>query len=148
MTLSDDSRSTRILADLQDAVSRMHVVAQQPRLVVATGSRVHGARPMAWQVLFERSLGPNPPTLSYRGVSAGTLTSVLRKGFDSEPTLDPAWSKARLGEAMAAGPVLQAFRADRLPDDVAEALVGVLVFEEDGLTLDGVRAIAAEHGLR
>jgi hypothetical protein len=136
------------MADLQDAVSRMHVVAQQPRLVVATGSRVHGARPMAWQVLFERSFGPNSPTLCYRGVPAATLTSVLRQGFDSEPTLDPAWSNNRLGDAMEAGPVLQAFRADRLPDDVAEALVGVLVFEEDGLTLDGVRAIAAEHGLR
>lgn len=136
------------MADLQDAVSRMHVVAQQPRVVVATGSRVHGARPMAWQVLFERSFGPDSPTLCYRGVAAGTLTSVLRHGFDSEPTLDPEWSNTRLGDAMASGPVLQAFRADRLPDDVAEALVGVLVFEEDGLTLDGVRAIAAEHGLR
>jgi hypothetical protein len=126
----------------------MHVIAQEPRLVVATGSRVHGARPMAWQVLFERSLGPNSPALCYRGVPASTLTSVLHQGFDSEPTLDPGWSNTRLGEAMAAGPVLQAFRADRLPDDVAQALVGVLVFEEDGLTLDGVRAIAAEHGLR
>lgn len=136
------------MADLQDAVSRMHVVTQQPRVVVATGSRVHGARPMAWQVLFERSFGPDAPALCYRGVPAGTLTSVLRHGFDSEPTLDPEWANTRLGDAMASGPVLQAFRADRLPDDVAEALMGVLVFEEDGLTLDGVRAIAAEHGLR
>jgi len=31
---------------------------------------------------------------------------------------------------------------------VAQALVGVLVFEEDGLRLDGVRAIVGEVGLR
>lgn len=141
------SSEARILSDLQDAVSRMHVVAQEPRVVVATGSRVSGARPMAWQVLFERSLGVNPPVLRYRGVPARVLSNVLRNGFDSEPTLDAEWSTARLSDAMIAGPVLQAFRADRLPDDVAEALVGVLVFEEDGLTLDGVRAIAAEHGV-
>jgi fumarylacetoacetate (FAA) hydrolase family protein len=115
------SSDARILSDLQDAVTRMHVVAQEPRVVVAKGTRVSGARPMAWQV---------------------------RNGFDSEPTLDAAWATDRLSDAMAAGPVLQAFRADRLPDDVAEALVGVLVFEEDGLTLDGVRAIAAEHGVK
>ena len=48
---------------------------------------------------------------------------------------------------MAMGPVIEAFRADRMPDDVARALVGVLVFEEDGLRLDGIRAIAGELGL-
>ncbi len=138
----------RILADLQDAVTRMHVVAQQPRLVVAKGTRTAGARPMAWQVLFERSFGEDMPPLRYRGAPARMLSRVLAEGFDSEPTLDPAWSHARLGSAMAQGPVVQAFRADRLPDDVANALVGVLVFEEDGLHLDGVRALAGEFGVR
>ncbi|MBL0173409.1 MAG: hypothetical protein IPP90_22510 [Gemmatimonadaceae bacterium] len=141
-------REARILADLQDAVGRMHVIAQVPRLVVATGTRTEGARPMAWQVLFERSFGGDGPKLEYRGVRAGALMDVLHQGFDSEPTLDAGWSHARLVDAMAMGPVIQAFRADRLPDDVARALVGVLVFEEDGLRLDGVRAIAGEFGLR
>lgn len=141
-------REARILADLQDAVGRMHVIAQTPRIVVATGKRADGARPMAWQVLFERSLGGDVPALNYRGARAGALLDVLHHGFDSEPTLDAGWSHARLIDAMAMGPVIQAFRADRLPDDVARALVGVLVFEEDGLRLDGVRAIAGELGLR
>ncbi|MEQ1693840.1 MAG: hypothetical protein ABMA00_21305 [Gemmatimonas sp.] len=141
-------REARILADLQDAVGRMHVVAQTPRIVVATGKRTDGARPMAWQVLFERSFGGDLPALHYRGARAGALLDVLHHGFDSEPTLDAGWSHARLIDAMAMGPVIQAFRADRLPDDVARALVGVLVFEEDGLRLDGVRAIAGELGLR
>jgi fumarylacetoacetate (FAA) hydrolase family protein len=48
---------------------------------------------------------------------------------------------------MRAGPVVQVFRVDRLPDDVSRALVGVLVFEEDGLTLAGVRAVTQELGL-
>ena len=141
-------REARILADLQDAVTRMHVLAQQPRVVVATGARAQGARAMAWQVLFERSLGKQVPALVYRGVSARALTAVLAEGFDSEPTLDPAWAHPRLSVAMANGPVIQAFRADRLPDDVAKALVGVLVFEEDGLHIDGVRALTGEFGLR
>jgi len=137
-----------ILSDLHDAVSRMHVLAQRPRLVVAKGTRVQGARPMAWQVLFERSFGGDVPVLRYRGVSARSLAEVLAHGFDSEPTLDPNWSHERLSTAMAAGPVIQAFRADRLPDDVATALMGILVFEEDGLHLNGIRAIAGELGLR
>lgn len=141
-------RDDRILADLQDAVTRMHVIAQRPRLVVAKGTRTQGARPMAWQVLFERSFGGELRTLRYRGVSARALSTVLAEGFDSEPTLDPEWSHARLSTAMAEGPVIQAFRADRLPDDVATALVGVLVFEEDGLHIDGVRAVAGELGVR
>jgi len=40
--------NARILEDLQDAVQRMHVVARQPRVVVAAGKRTEGARPMAW----------------------------------------------------------------------------------------------------
>ena len=147
-TSPGSSREARILADLQDAVSRMHVITQTPRVIVATGTRVRGARPMAWQALFERSFGTSAPTLQYRGVGAGALTDVLRQGFDSEPTLHSGWSHPRMVDAMAHGPVIQAFRADRLPDDVARALVGVLVFEEDGLHLDGVRAIAGEFGLR
>lgn len=142
------NREARILADLHDAVGRMHVIAQSPRLVVATGRRVDGARPMAWQVLFERSLGSVAPTLQYRGTAAASLMGVLREGFDSEPSLEPGWSHARLADAMAMGPVIQAFRTDRLPDDVARALIGVLVFEEDGLQLEGVRAIAGELRLR
>ncbi len=102
---------------------------------------------MAWQVLFERSMGPGAPAVRYRGVAATRLPEVLAHGFDSEPTLDPAWSQPRLGDAMADGPVIQVFRADRLPDDVAQALVGVIVFEEDGLQLAGVRAVAGELGL-
>ena len=140
--------NARILEDLQDAVQRMHVVARQPRIVVATGKRTEGARPMAWQVLFERSLGGEQPALVYRGVRAGALSEVLVKGFDSEPTLEPGWAHARIVDAMATGPVIQAFRSDRLPDDVSRALVGVIVFEEDGLRLDGVRAIVGELGLR
>ncbi len=103
---------------------------------------------MAWQVLFERSFGGDVPTLVYRGVAARMISHVLAHGFDSEPTLDPEWSHTRLSAAMSQGPVIQAFRADRLPDDVSRALVGVLVFEEDGLHVDGIRAIAGELGLR
>jgi hypothetical protein len=143
----DPARSAQILDDLQDAVQRMHVLAKAPRVVVAVGSRHEGARPMAWQVLFERSLGPGQPALVYRGGSATTLPRVLMDGFDAEPTLAPDWAVSRLGDAMRAGPVIQVFRADRLPDDVSRALVGVLVFEEDGLTLAGVRALTKELGL-
>lgn len=146
--LSSSARDARILADLQDAVGRMHVVARQPRVVVATGARTQGARPMAWQVLFERSFGSDLPALHYRGVSPGALMDVLMQGFDREPTLGDIWAHPRLVDAMATGPVIAAFRADRLPDDVARALVGVLVFEESGLRLDGVRAIVGELGLR
>jgi hypothetical protein len=141
--MSDD-RQTRILEDLQDAVQRMHVLAREPRVVVATGSRDGGARPMAWQVLFERSLGPGAPALVYRGAPATRLPAVLMDGYDAEPTLDDGWAQPRLGDAMRSGPVIQAFRADRLPDDVARALVGVLVFEEDGLSLAGIRALTQE----
>jgi hypothetical protein len=134
------ARDARILADLQDAVSRMHVIAGQPRVVVAQGTRLQGARPMAWQTLFERMFGADAPVMRYRGAPASSLAGILRDGFDAEPTLgDDAWSHPRLVDAMAQGPVLQAFRADRLPDDVARALVGLIVFEEDGLTRDAVR---------
>lgn len=138
----------RILEDLQDAVERMHVLARSPRIVVAEGRRDHGARPMAWQVLFERSFGAGAPVMAYRGVGAGQLPAVLTQGFDSEPTMAPGWSHRRLGDAMALGPVIQVFRADRLPDDVSRALLGAIVFEEDGLTLVGVRALVGEFGLR
>lgn len=141
-------RQARILEDLQDAVERMHVLSRSPRVVAAAGTRQEGARPMAWQVLFERSLGPGGPPVQYRGTSAAHLATVLTQGFDQEPTLAPDWAHARLGDAMAAGPVVQVFRADRLPDDVARALIGVLVFEEDGLTVQGVRALVSELGLR
>jgi hypothetical protein len=140
-------RQSRILDDLQDAVERMHVLSRSPRVIVASGRRDAGARPMAWQVLFERSLGQHPP-LAYRGTSAMRLQAVLTNGYDSEPTLAPGWSGSRLGDAMSAGPVIQVFRADRLPDDVSRALVGVIVFEEDGLSLAGVRAVVQELGLR
>jgi hypothetical protein len=142
----DAARDARILADLQNAVSRMHVIAGatagQPRVVVAEGTRLHGARPMAWQTLFERMFGPDAPAMRYRGASAASLPGILRHGFDAEPVLgDEAWAHERLVDAMAQGPVLQAFRADRLPDDVARALVGLIVFEEDGLTRDSVRTL-------
>lgn len=140
-------RQARILEDLQDAVQRMHVLSRSPRVVVASGRRDEGARPMAWQVLFERSLGQHPP-LQYRGTTAMRLQAVLVNGYDAEPTLAPGWSNARLGDALAAGPVVQVFRADRLPDDVSRALVGVIAFEEEGLTLAGVRALVQELGLR
>jgi hypothetical protein len=144
-TPSAAERQARILEDLQDAVERMHVLsARDPRVVVATGTREHGARPMAWQVLFERSLGADTPPLTYRGTAAVRLPTVLMDGFDAEPTLEPGWAHARLVDAMSMGPVIQAFRTDRLPDDVARALVGVLVFEEDGLSLPGVRALTKE----
>lgn len=146
MTTGD--RQARILEDLEDAVRRMHVLAGTPRIIVAAGSRTTGARPMAWQVLFERSLGDTPPPLTYRGTAATGLPQVLLQGFDSEPTLGAPWSHRRLGDAMTMGPVIQAFRLDRLPDDVARALVGVLVFEEDGLSLDGIRALAQELRVR
>lgn len=139
-------RTTRILDDLQNAVQRMHVLARSPRIVVAAGTRAEGARPMAWQVLYERSLGDHP-ALQYRGTAAVKLPAVLTNGYDSEPTLAAGWSCTRLGDAMAVGPVIQVFRADRLPDDVSRALVGVIVFEEDGLSLKGVRAIVQELGL-
>ncbi len=141
-------RDTRILDDLQDAVERMHVLARSPRIVVATGTRTSGARPMAWQVLFERSFGGALPPLVYRGTIATRLPAILADGYDSEPTLMTGWSHPRLGDAMAMGPVIQAFRADWLPDDVSRALMGVIVFEEDGLSLQGVRAIVQELGLR
>ncbi len=140
-------REARILDDLQDAVQRMHVLARSPRIVLATGTRSQGARPMAWQALFERSFGGDLPVVTYRGASASALTTVLAKGFDSEPTLGSGWSHPRLRDAMGMGPVIQVFRADRLPDDVGRALLGVIVFEEDGLQLAGVRAIVREFGL-
>lgn len=140
-------RQARILEDLQDAVERMHVLSRSPRVVVARGRRDEGARPMAWQVLFERSLGQHPP-LQYRGTTAMRLQAVMANGYDSEPTLAPGWSGPRLGDAMSGGPVVQVFRADRLPDDVSRALVGLIVFEEDGLSLAGVRALVQELGLR
>jgi hypothetical protein len=102
---------------------------------------------MAWQALFERSFGGELPPVSYRGTSASTLTTVLAQGFDSEPTLGSGWSHPRLRDAMGMGPVIQVFRADRLPDDVGRALLGVILFEEDGLHLAGVRAIVREFGL-
>lgn len=104
---------------------------------------------MAWQTLFERMFGPDAPAMRYRGAPAHSLEAVLRDGFDAEPALgeDP-WSHPRLGDAMARGPVIQAFRADRLPDDVARALVGVIVFEEDGVTRDSVRAFMNESPKR
>jgi hypothetical protein len=141
-------RQARILEDLQDAVERMHVLSRSPQVIVASGRRDQGARAMAWQVLFERSLGPKHPALSYRGVSAVRLQAVLANGYDSEPTLAPGWSNTRLGDAMNAGPVIQVFRSDRLPDDVSRALMGVIVFEEDGLSVAGVRALTQEFGLR
>jgi len=142
---SHEAGQARILDELHDAVSRLHVVrAAGPRVVVATGRRDSGARAMAWQVLFERSLGPDAPVLAWRGAPAVTLPTVLREGFDREPTLEGGWAFTRLGDAMREGPVLQAFRRDRLPDDVAQALVGLLVFEEDGLSLAGVRALVQE----
>jgi fumarylacetoacetate (FAA) hydrolase family protein len=57
------------------------------------------------------------------------------------------WSHSRLRDAMPMGPVIQVFRTDRLPDDVGRALLGVIVFEEDGLQMAGVRAIVREFGL-
>ena len=140
-------RAARIFDDLQDAVQRMHVLARSPRIVLATGTRDQGARPMAWQALFERSFGGELPVVTYRGAPASSLTTVLAKGFDSEPTLGSGWSHPRLRDAMGMGPVIQVFRADRLPDDVGRALLGVIVFEENGLRLAGVRAIVREFGL-
>ena len=102
---------------------------------------------MAWQALFERSFGGELPSVRYRGAPASALTTVLAKGFDSEPTLGSGWSHPRLREGMAMGPVVQVFRADRLPDDVGRALLGIIVFEEDGLQAAGVRAIVREFGL-
>jgi hypothetical protein len=141
-------RSARIVQELQDAVQRLHVLAQQPRVVVIAGTRSDGIRPMAWQVLFERSFGGDVPALHYRGLRAGALPELLTRGYDSETTPEGTpWASPRLGDAMARGPVIGAFRADRLPDDVAQALVGVLVFEDDGLHRDGVKALVGELGL-
>jgi hypothetical protein len=70
-------REARILEDLQDAVQRMHVLARSPRIVLASGTRAQGARPMAWQALFERSFGGELPRVSYRGAPASALTTVL-----------------------------------------------------------------------
>lgn len=150
----DADREARILADLQDAVSRMHVMPGTPRVVVAAGSRSSGARPMAWQVLFERSftgggaggggVAGTAPSMRYRGAAATALGRILHQGFDSEPSLGEEWAHSRLADAMEQGPVIQAFRADRLPDDVSRALVGLLVFEEDGLHRDGIRAVLGE----
>jgi hypothetical protein len=74
------------------------------------------------------------------------LMDLLVRGFDSEPSVGEVWAHRRMVDAMHQGPVIGAFRADRLPDDVAEALVGILVFEEDGLRLQGVRALVGEVG--
>jgi hypothetical protein len=141
VSAADGVRDARILAELQEAVSNMHVVSRQPQIVVASLTRANAPRAMAWQVLLERMLGPRRPTLRYRGVSAASLSVIIARGYDDEPSLDRNWSHPRLGDAMAAGPVIQVFRDDRLPDDVENALVGLLVFEEDGMKLDGVRAL-------
>ncbi len=140
-------RESRILDDLQDAVQRMHVLARSPRVVVASGARYQGARPMAWQALFERSFGGELPACSYRGAPASSLRDVMSNGFDREPSLEAGWSHSRLRDAMTAGPIIQVFRNDRLPDDVARALIGAIVFEEDGLTMGAVRALVQEFGL-
>jgi hypothetical protein len=132
----------RILAELQDAVTRMHVVSTSPRIVVAAATRVEGPRPMAWQVLFQRSFGSGAPVIRYRGAPPASLPVILARGFDDEPSLDHNWSHERLDAAMKQGPVIQAFRQDRLPDDVENALVGLLVFEEEGLSVERVRALA------
>ncbi|HYW31522.1 MAG TPA: hypothetical protein VE869_08455 [Gemmatimonas sp.] len=138
------ARDARILADLQDAVTRMHVIPGEPRVVFAKGTRTEGARPMAWQVLFERIFGPGAPPMRYRGTASTNLGAVIAAGFDSEPGLElDSWSHLRLADAMAQGPVIQAFRADRLPDDVSRALVGLLVFEEDELRVEQVRSLVA-----
>lgn len=103
---------------------------------------------MAWQVLFERSFGGDVPALRYRGLRAGALPELLTRGYDSETTPEGTpWASPRLGDAMTVGPVIAAFRADRLPDDIATALVGVLVFEDDGLHRAGVQALVGELGL-
>jgi hypothetical protein len=152
MTESGAARDAHIVAELHDAVTRMHVLAQRPRIVVATGARSTGARPMAWQVLLTKSLAAPAGTLRFRGVPAMALPIVLMQGFDSRPvpsgSRSHAWSVERLDAAMEHGPVIQLFRADRLADGVEHALVGVLVFEEDGLSLAGVRALVGEMGLR
>jgi hypothetical protein len=141
------NRDARILADLQAAALRLHVVSQAPRVLVVDGPRDRDPHPVAWQALCTRSVGASPGALAFRGAPAATLPLVLRQGFDAEPQLGETWAHARLAAAMAEGPVVQLVRADRLPDDVARALVGVLVFEEDGLTLDAVRTAAIEAGL-
>jgi hypothetical protein len=144
MSISPESmarREARILSELQDAVTRMHVLSGEPRVVYAACGRAGGPRPMAWQVLFERSFGSSLRELRYRGASAASLSVILARGFDDEPTLSRDWSHSRLDAAMLQGPVIQAFRADRLPDDVENALVGLLVFAEDGLHIDGVRSL-------
>lgn len=132
---------SKIVDELQDAVTRMHVLSTIPRIVFARSTRSGGPRPMAWQVLFERSFGGKPHTFRYRGTTAASLAIVMARGYDDEPTLSKEWSHARMDAAMAQGPVIQAFRADRMPDDVENALVGVLIFEEDGLQLAGVRSL-------
>ncbi len=106
-----------------------------------------GARPMAWQALFERSFGGELPACSYRGAPAASLRDIMANGFDREPSLVAGWSHSRLRDAMTAGPIIQVFRDDRLPDDVARALIGVIIFEEDGLQLSAVRALVQEFGL-
>ena len=145
MNISPESlarREARILSELQDAVTRMHVLSGgDPRVVFASCGRAGGPRPMAWQVLFERSFGSTVRELRYRGATAASLSIILSRGFDDEPTLSADWSHARLDAAMLQGPVIQAFRADRLPDDVENALVGLLIFAEDGLHIDGVRSL-------
>lgn len=144
---SGSRRSTRILADLQDAVERMHVLVRTPRVVLCRGRRVDGARPMAWQVLFERSLGPHSPTLMYRGAAAASLSAVFTRGFDAEPSADAGWAHRRLVDAMAQGPVIQVFDGDRIAVDGGAALVGVLVFEEDGLDHEAVADALRTAGL-
>jgi hypothetical protein len=96
---------------------------------------------MAWQVLFERSFGNRRTELRYRGTSATNLETVLSRGFDEEPTLSENWAYERLDAAMLQGPVIQAFRKSQLPDDVERALAGLLVFQEEGLVIENVRAL-------
>jgi len=140
----DPVRSGRILDELQDAVSRLHVISIEPRIVVAAADRKSGPRPMAWQVLFQRSFGSETPAIRYRGASATNLNVILERGFDDDPSLDKHWSHERLRDAMKQGPVIQAFREDRLPDDVENALIGLLIFEEDGLNVEGIRTLSLQ----
>ena len=69
---------------------------------------------------------------------ASALEAVFTRGFDAEPAAEPGWAHCRIGDAMAQGPVIQAFRTDRIGGDPGRALVGVLVFEEDGLSHSAV----------
>ena len=86
-------------------------------------------------------------------VAAGAAGVTAARARDRDVRISYAYDLARAYAAAEIADRRIALGEDEVEEAqndlrVSRALVGVLVFEEDGLRLDGVRAIAGELGLR